>query len=245
MNFSGIPRRSKLGQLLRFPLRYIPRNAVFPILQGKLRGYKWVVGSSNHGCWLGSYEYRKQQVIGNTIKPGTIAFDIGAHVGFYTLLFSKLTGASEGKVFAFEPFPPNISYLRKHIAINRVTNVEVLEMAVSDSSGTTFFSQGPSGSTGRIGDSGEFKVKQTSIDELLAQERLPAPHYMKIDIEGAEFRALLGAEATLREFHPLIFLATHGEEVHHNCCKFLTSLGYQLKSLDGNDIEDTDEIFAF
>jgi len=243
MNFSKISYRSRFGQLLRFPLRYIPADSVLPILQGKLSGYKWIAGSSNHGYWLGSYEYEKQQLISNTIKAGTVAFDIGAHVGFYTLLFSKLVG-SEGKVFSFEPSPANLAYLRKHLTINRISNVTTVEAAVSDSMSVTSFAQGPNSSTGRIADTGDFEVEQVSIDELVNKGKLPPPNYIKMDIEGAEFMALRGAENTLREFHPTIFLATHEADVHQSCCSFLKKLGYELKSLNGLDISATDEIMA-
>ena len=61
MNLSSISSNSFLGKILRFPLKFIPKNLAIFILQGKLRGKKWIVGSGNHGCWLGSYEYEKQK----------------------------------------------------------------------------------------------------------------------------------------------------------------------------------------
>ena len=92
MNFSGISNKKLLGKLLRFPFRFIPTDMRMPILQGRLKGKKWIVGSSNHGCWLGSYEYEKRLVFEKTVTKGSIVFDIGAHVGFYTLLASVLVG---------------------------------------------------------------------------------------------------------------------------------------------------------
>jgi hypothetical protein len=61
MNFSGISSKSILGKALRFPLKLIPSSARVPIIQGPLRGKLWIVGSSNHGCWLGSYENGKRK----------------------------------------------------------------------------------------------------------------------------------------------------------------------------------------
>lgn len=107
MNISAVPHDSLVGRLLRWPLRFIPPELVVPILQGKLKGRKWVVGSSKHGCWLGSYEYHKRRLFEQLIRPGDTVFDIGAHVGFYTLLASILTGPA-GRVFAFEPLPRNL-----------------------------------------------------------------------------------------------------------------------------------------
>lgn len=88
MNFSGISSKSALGKLLRAPLQLIPADLVVPIIQGKLRGNRWVT----HGCWLGNYEYEKQRLLRNSVRPGSVCFDIGAHVGFYTLLMSRVVG---------------------------------------------------------------------------------------------------------------------------------------------------------
>ena len=82
MNFSSISDRSLLGKALRAPLKFIPTELVVPILQGRLKGKKWVNGSSNHGCWLGSYELGKQLIFSATIKEGSVVFDLGANVGF-------------------------------------------------------------------------------------------------------------------------------------------------------------------
>src|SRR5256885_1092969 len=81
-----------LGKLARAPLHLIPSKAVLPILQGPGRGLRWIVGSYNHGCWLGSYEYEKQVVLQRLVQKGNVVYDIGAHVGFFTLIFSRLVG---------------------------------------------------------------------------------------------------------------------------------------------------------
>ncbi len=244
MNLSGISYKSWYGKLLRFPLRFIPRNTKMPILQGKLRGKKWIVGSGNHGYWLGSYEYEKRVIFENLVKEGNIVFDIGANVGFYTLLASVLVGL-EGKVFAFEPVPKNLFYLKEHLRINHITNVTVIEAAVSDSRGTALFDKGPSSSMGHISPNGVLKVKTVSLDELISQEKIPAPHYMKIDVEGAEMLVLSGAKSILANVHPTLFLATHGRTVHQQCCEFLKSLDYHLRPIVGHNVEETSEILAY
>jgi SAM-dependent methyltransferase len=119
MNWTSISTTSFLGRLLRLPLRLIPRRAVLPILQGPLRGKKWIVGSGNHGYWLGSYEIGKRALFVRSIPVGAVVYDLGANVGYYTLLAAMLAGA-EGKVFAFEPLPRNLEYLRRHLVLNRI-----------------------------------------------------------------------------------------------------------------------------
>lgn len=243
MNLSGISSESLVGRILRFPLRLIPPQAVLPIMQGRLRGRKWIVGSSSHGCWLGSYEYAKRIVFERTIRENSIVFDIGAHVGFYTLLAAVLVGP-RGKVFAFEPFPANLVYLKEHLRLNNIDNVVVIEAAVSEKCGMAFFDEGPNSSMGHLSQEGRLQVRTVSIDELVTKKELPVPDYIKMDIEGAEMLALIGARSILARFHPVILLATHGSTVHQECCRFLQSLDYELQPLDGMDLLSSSEILA-
>lgn len=229
---------------MRFPLRLIPTEMKMPILQGRLKGKQWIVGSSQHGCWLGSYESDKQQLFEKTIPEGSIVFDLGAHVGFYTLLASTLVG-SKGKVFTFEPMPANLFYLKEHLRINRITNVTVIEAAVSNCSGVTYFEEGSSSFEGRISSQGTLQVKTVSLDELIDRGEIPTPDYIKIDVEGAEMQVFSGAKSLLMNARPTIFLATHGNDVHQQCCEFLTSLGYQLQPIGGKSLEQSDEILAY
>src|SRR5690348_9557213 len=109
-----------IGRLARAPLRLVPKKMIVPILQGPLRGKKWIAGSSNHGCWLGTYELGTQRLFCRIVKPGDVVYDIGANVGFYTLLASVCAGPS-GRVYSYEPLPENIAGLRKHISINHLS----------------------------------------------------------------------------------------------------------------------------
>lgn len=141
INFSGISRSSLAGRALRLPLRLIPDDTVVRILQGPLRGKRWVAGSSNHGCWLGSYEAAKQKRIFEVVRPGMVCWDVGAHVGFYTLLLAELVGP-DGRVFAFEPLPGNLELLRRHVEMNGYRNVRVVPAALGDFDGEGEFEEG-------------------------------------------------------------------------------------------------------
>jgi len=243
MNLSGISDKSLLGKVLRFPLRLIPPQTVLPIMQGRLKGKKWIAGSGNHGCWLGSYEYAKRIVFERTVRENSVVFDVGAHVGFYTLLASVLVGP-RGRVFAFEPFPANLVYLQEHLRLNRIENVTVVEAAVSDKCGTAFFDEGPSSSMGHISPNGRLQVETVAIDELVAKGELPLPDFLKMDIEGAEALALSGAKSVLAQSHPTMFVATHGSRIHQECCRLLHSLDYELEPIDGKSLESSSEILA-
>ena len=243
MNFSGICDKSFMGRALRLPLRLIPQDMKMPILQGRLRGMKWIAGSSNHGCWLGSFEYHKQRAFAARVASSDIVFDIGANAGFYTLLASVLVGP-QGRVFAFEPDPRNVRYLKEHLWINRIKNVSVVEAAVADSDGTANFDAGPNLSMGHLAADGCIAVRTVCLDAMVQSGELPAPDYIKVDVEGAEVQVLHGASKVLSDRHPVIFLATHGEDLHQRCCEILKSLGYDVEPIPGPALDRTDEVIA-
>src|SRR4030042_1091980 len=143
-----------------------------------------------------------------SVSSGGVVFDLGGNVGYYTLLSSVRAGP-QGKVFVFEPLPRNLDFLRRHLALNRIENVTVVEAAVSERSGSVRFEQDASTSKGRIGEGGTLEVKSISLDDWINKGLFPAPDLLKIDIEGAEFMALQGARRMLAAEHPPIFLSTH------------------------------------
>jgi FkbM family methyltransferase len=243
LNFSAVPRDRLIGRLLRLPLKILPRSAVVRIIQGRLKGLRWVLGAGTHGCWIGSYELHKQQRFAAELKEGQVVYDIGANVGFYSLLAAKCVG-STGRVFAFEPLPENLSYLRRHVALNGLANATVCPVAVSDVAGVLHFTPGKNRSTGHLDVAGDLEVKALSLDDFVIVEKNPHPQIIKIDVEGAEVRVLRGAQRVLETHRPLIFLATHGVTVHRECCQLLRAIGYRLQSIDGEAVEDTDELMC-
>jgi FkbM family methyltransferase len=244
MNFSGLSQESFLGELLRLPLRILPGGLRLPILQGGFRGKWWIVAAGHYGCWLGSYEYEKRRLFEAEVNRGHTVYDLGAHAGYYTLLASVLVGP-EGKVFAFEPLPQNLFYLKEHMRINRLKNVTVIEAAVSDHNGRVRFGEGPDRYTGKIAPDGSIVVQAVSLDSYVSEHGLPAPDLIKMDVEGAELAALTGAKSLLARHHPKIFLAVHGEDLRRQCRDFLASLGYRLRGLDRENLEQAWEILAW
>ncbi len=241
LDLSGIPPTSLTGRLLRAPLRLVPPGLHMRVLQGPLRGQRWIVGSATHGCWLGTYEKEKQEFVARLLRPGQVMFDVGANVGLYALLASRCVGL-KGKVIAFEPLPGNLDYLRRHLALNRVGNVDILAAAVGRAPGRASFLAAGSRSMGRLDGGGSLEVDVVSLDSLLASGRLPPPDVIKMDIEGGEVDALLGAEAILREHRPTIVLATHGWEKHQECLRLLRSFDFDVRALSGGGVEATDEV---
>jgi FkbM family methyltransferase len=243
IDFSALSGRSLAGRGLRGLLRLVPSGTSVRVLQGPLRGARWIVGSGTHGCWLGSYERRKQEAFAASIRPGQVVFDAGAHVGFYTLLASRRVGA-EGAVVAFEPLPRNLAYLREHVRLNGVRNVEVVDAAVGEQEGVARFREGPNSSSGAVDAGGALEAPMVTLDSFVACARAPRLDVIKMDIEGGEAAALRGGLETLRRFHPVVFLATHGPDAHAECLELLSSLGYGLGGLRGDPVDSTDEVVA-
>lgn len=215
-----------LGRLLRLPLKLVPPLVPMRVLSGPLRGRRWLSTAGPHGCWLGIYESDLQSLLVRTLKPGDVVWDIGANVGFFTLLAALRVGVG-GRVIAIEPQPRNLELLRRHLALNAITNATIVESAVSDSPGTAAFDTGGSPSMGHLTTGEGTAVTVDTIDGLVAAG-LPAPRVIKMDIEGAESRALSGAARTLARHRPLLLLSTHGHVQHQACVVALEALGYSV-----------------
>lgn len=243
-NLHRISYSSLIGRLLRFPLHLIPHEAQVPILWGKCKGQKWIVGSSNHGCWIGSYELEKRLLFERIVQVNDIVYDIGAHVGFYTLLAAKLV-YKYGRVFAFEPHPRNVLYLKEHLRINNISNVEIVARVVADIDGETYFDIESGSFQGHIVREGTTCLPKIGLDSHVFSHGIPLPNCIKIDVEGSELLVLTGAREILTSARPYLFVATHGRKVHQQCCDFLSAIGYQLLPITGNSLDKTDEIFAF
>jgi len=181
---------------------------------------------------------------------GKVIFDIGAHIGFHSLYFARLVGP-KGKVYAFEPNPKNVERFKLiRDKNNDMRNtIFIFDVAVSDILGAEKFTMNEDIENGRS--SGGFidtadtiwnketfrqrefidtKVKTVPID--LFKEELgisEAPDLIKIDVEGAESLALLGAKNTLMAKRPILFLEIHSMLNMFNVVSFLSSLSYELK----------------
>lgn len=243
MNPSALSDRTIVGKILRLPLGLIPPNTSLPILRGRLRGKKWIAGSGNHGCWLGTYECKVQRVFEQNLKRGGVVFDVGAHVGFYTLLSSLLVG-SEGTVYAFEPSPRNILYLKEHLKINRVANVKVMDVAVSDRTGEGFFEEGTNTFTGHLGAYGRTAIRTVCVDDLVRGGGVRPPQAMKIDVEGAEMLVLEGAREVLRGCRPVVILEVHGPDMLRRSIQFLNSLTYDVRGVVTGSSRETQQFVA-
>lgn len=217
---------------------------ILPIVAGRLRGRLWHLGSRGKVLRVlgGSYERPQTRLFERTIRPGATVLDVGAHVGYYTLLAAELAG-ERGRIRAYEPDPRNAGCLRRHVRLNRLGMVEVIEAAVAERDGVAAFAVGSGTGTGHLGGSGPLRVRTVSLDEECARESL-RPSAIKIDVEGAELAVLRGATGTLSHARPVLFLSTHGEGVHARCLDFLEGAGYRCEPVDDERLERARELFC-
>jgi len=235
IDLSRISNRSLAARILRAPLRLVPGKLVVPVVQGPLRGTRWVVGSSTHGCWLGCYEAANQAICVRLVRRGMTVYDLGAHVGFYTLLFSRLVGPA-GVVHAFEPVPRNISYLKRHQRLNRAMNVRAQECAVTRLTGTAAFDSSSGVSTGRVvpcTGPEMSRVPAESLDDFIYARGHESPDLIKMDVEGGEADVLAGMSRLLAERPPVLLVSVHGGSRWRECIVALASAGYTLLDLHG------------
>ncbi len=145
-----------------------------------------------------SFEDVESEIIRKNVKEGDVVLDIGANIGYYSLLFAKLVG-KKGKVYAFEPEPSNFALLIKNINANGYNNIVPINKAVSDKDGKVklYLEKENFGAHKIYNDSNEKKnsieVDSVRLDSFF-QNKNKKIDFIKMDIEGAEIKAIKGMQ---------------------------------------------------
>ena len=177
-------------------------------------GVKFNSSNYNLQTAMGMYELPLQKALSKYLKEGDVVYDIGANVGFFTIISAKLVGDS-GSVYAFEPDPDNIKNLEHNIQLNSFAQVTVLERAVSRStktgelllaghSGSRTLSTTAKSKSQKYQSCPKIPVQLVAIDDLVAQQIIAPPAVVKIDVEGSELDVLQGMSQTIKKFKPII-----------------------------------------
>ena len=173
---------------------------------GKIHVHNDDTGSLSTLSISGVFGPRDTQTMKDNVFSGNIVVDLGANVGYFTCLLAKIVGEG-GKVFAFEPDPRNLKLLRRNIQENDYKNVIIADKAVSDVNGScTLYSSQKKFGANRIFESKKnqthdfIPIKSETIcldDYFEKQNLLKKIDFIKIDIEGSEFRAFNGMKKIL------------------------------------------------
>jgi FkbM family methyltransferase len=173
----------------------------------EVNGVKMIVDTSDvalvPSLFAKNYEMYETKLFKNVVKAGMTVVDIGAHIGYYTLLASKLVGVS-GKVYAFDPNPTNFNLLLRNIKLNHISNVEAVNKAVSNTNGSRklFIDRKYSGSHTlavnnlETDDKAESIIVETvALDSYFDDTKID---FIKIDAQGAEGLILEGGYKTFK-----------------------------------------------
>jgi FkbM family methyltransferase len=212
--------------------------AVVNIAAGTLEGMPMLLDlQTEKDFWLGTYEPEMQSALRELIQLGMVIYDVGANIGYVTLMLAKLTGV-QGKVFAFEALPDNIERLRRNVELNGFNDrVNIFPGAVAAGAGEVKFLVHASGGMGKAAGSAgrtdeqylrEITVASISLDEFVYAQGNPPPQAVKMDIEGGEVLALPGMRRVLAEARPLMLMELHGPESARAAWESLTSAGYTI-----------------
>jgi len=198
----------------------------------------------------GTFEPAVCDLILRRLRPGWTCLDVGANIGYLTLLMARQV-AARGYVVAFEPLPSNYRVLRENVTANHHdANVRSECLALSDRSGVheflfrsevytaggTLVSPAPSGVNPEIA---RLQVYTRRGDDYLADQTISSSiDFIKIDVEGAEGLVLEGLRSTLRRHHPLVLMEVHTCEgsTADQALKILNEQGYSLTNIDDGHI---------
>jgi FkbM family methyltransferase len=209
------------------------------IQRGVVQGLRFNPGGSATGFLLGTHDPGIQRALSVLLKPGMVVYDVGANVGFTAIIAAHCVG-SAGRVICFEPQPSCFKLIQHNAAINGYKHVEVRGEALGEENGSASFVVTNNSTFSHLANGTTQQAKGTNIDvtvrrldSLVADESLPKPDLIKIDVEGAEQQMLNGAMATLREAKPILLIELHGTNTVVSDA--LTAAGYTSSIVGSRD----------
>jgi FkbM family methyltransferase len=183
----------------------------------------------------GASEPEVQETLLRYLRPGMTFYDLGANIGFFSLLAARLVG-EQGRVIAFEADPEIAARLREHIDRNRFRCVTVVEKAVWSKASKVHFARidlgtSPDRGLGHVVDSSSadtIEIETVTLDDFARTS--PPPDFIKCDVEGAEAEVFRGAQTLLGEKRPGILCEIHSEANRRDLLAELKRFGYTCKN---------------
>ncbi len=206
------------------------------INDGLASGIRLYVGEHITEIYIsGKYEPEVQGVLAKHLKIGDVVYDIGASIGFFTLLSAKLVGEN-GTVYSFEPAFHAYKSLLRNIGVNKFYWIVPFQECLTDGPReVTFAVTGNAyGSSIVTGDEMKWQISRvlaTSIDGIISTRSLKPPDLIKIDVEGEEGNVLLGSKNTLQEYKPIIICEIHSSKSATEVYAVLEQQGYTCSIL--------------
>jgi FkbM family methyltransferase len=186
----------------------------------------------------GTLELSVQEALKRTLRPGAVFYDVGANVGFFTLLGSRIVGP-EGRVVAFDPVPSCARAVARNIELNGMSQAEIRAVAVGAADGRETLMVVGEASWSHMETTRErhrdvreeVEVDVVALDSLVAAGEIPPPDVVKIDTEGAEIAIVEGMRETLAKHGPALICELH--DTNARFAELMDAAGYAMTNLDG------------
>lgn len=199
--------------------------------------YDWI----GQNIYLDNYDKEEIQVYEKILEKDHVVLDVGANIGYYTLLFASLVRG--GKVVSFEPSSRERRLLQKNVDLNRMENVTVvgLGLGATAATGELHINNSNFGrnSIGMVQSGPSERIEIETIDNYIRQNSLTRFDLIKLDVEGYEIEVLKGASESIQKFRPLVSFeswSTHNKHFHPDLSvevAFLAALGYEFFQFRG------------
>jgi FkbM family methyltransferase len=229
---------------------------------GAKAGPRLVVVDSATRLWVPSewesqllavHEQHTIDRLAGVVRQGGVIYDIGANLGLYSIVLSRLAGAG-AHVYAAEANPVCLYFLQLNLALNQVQSFEILPAAMLDVQCTADFTinyqnllVGRTGDLPYVGKPGHrIGVPALSLDQALDQYQLRPPDFIKIDIEGAEAAAVRGMRNTIDQYAPTIMIEIHGKGAALATLEAISWNGYVFRETSSDrSFEDAGALSAW
>ncbi len=195
------------------------------------------------GFIYGTWEPEVVYAITTAVKAGMKIADIGAHIGYYTLLLTRCAGPS-GCVVSFEPSPANYALLKKNVELNCLPNVRLFPEAVFSRTGEITINvpedvhNSGDASIRHMNGSKPLRIKAITLDTFCASSGFQ-PDFLKMDVEGAEYEVLIGGQQAIAQFRPQMLIELHHFDRNvdaHPVPDLLAQWAYDIKWIDPWDL---------
>lgn len=187
----------------------------------------------------GDFESEERKTLSKALRPGSIAFDVGANIGIFAIALAKTVGP-EGMIIAVEPVPMNVEGLMTNALLNGLSNVEVLQLAASDRDAEVSFTlagdpayHSMHGLPSHVTEEGTIKVRTTTLDRVWESHGKPRVSAIKIDVERGELQVIQGALQMLAACLPVLLIELQNADQRNALQSLIGKYGYEISQPEG------------
>ncbi len=227
------------------------KNKVYTIRHGFAKGLRTRGGLS----FVPRSDTREESFLSGLDLGAKTVYDVGGFEGIYSIAFARAVG-ERGAVVVFEPNPDNAARIRENIELNGIENISVIGIALGSEAGrATMVVPVEEGAMGTInGDlkrsftarrkTKELEISVDTMDSQIAAKGLPAPDFVKIDVEGLDADVLRGMAGTLETHRPALCIELHGEGIEtrrenaKDIVTYLVDRGYKVRHVESGETLD-------